>query len=81
MEATSILKEQQFNGNPDPNARYELQQAEAGLDQVAKHLQRAARSARDIHKPIVAIALADAEYARDRVVRLLKHLSAPNGRR
>ena len=68
--------------HPDPvDARYELQQARAGLEDTLRHLQRAARSAGAIYRPAFATAIADTDYARDRVVRILKHLAALEGGR
>ena len=65
----------------DINTRYELQQAQARLEDAARHLQRAADAARPVLGTAFAIALSDVEYARDRVVRMLKHLTALEGGR
>lgn len=61
------------------NTRYELQQAQAQLEDAAKHLQRAAEAVRPLLGTAIAIALSDVEYARNRVVRMPKHVTALEG--
>ena len=86
MHATSRNLDTQPNvvnhtAGQDFNTRYELRQAQARLEDAAKHLQRAADAARPLLGTAFAIALSDVEYARDRVARMLKHVTALEGGR
>lgn len=58
------------------SATYELDRALVALTEAARRLQLAGHALQDPYRNAAIIALADAEYARNRVAKIVKMVSA-----